>query len=325
MGLGDEQKNSETLESEGQPDAQALMLAASRAAQEAMMAAVRSARSTLEPPVIAADAQVQPPVEAMMQAVIKAACGGSDGTSALNGAVVEVPGVECSPLQSEASTLTLQPTDVAQETQVASHAAEIAHVQQQLYGLAKLAEESSSETASAAAFCAPASQGWMEVDQVKAVADAAAQAAQRAAWALAVVTSFVVPPEHEPELGTWVQTIRQMTQRAASSAEQSAQECYNSANSMPASAGAMKPPGARIPCKFFGNGHCYKGTRCQFSHDAEDFKARPLVLKHDDRECSFYPQGKCVRGATCLWAHSAEELAEIRRLRGMCRAGQRWL
>ena len=60
----------------------------------------------------------------------------------------------------------------------------------------------------------------MEVDQVKAVADAAAQAAQRAAWALAVVTSFVVPPEHEPELGTWVQTIRQMTQRAASSAEQ---------------------------------------------------------------------------------------------------------
>ena len=63
--LGDEQKNSETLESEGQPDAQALMLAASRAAQEAMMAAVRSARSTLEPPVIAADAQVQPPVEAM--------------------------------------------------------------------------------------------------------------------------------------------------------------------------------------------------------------------------------------------------------------------
>lgn len=184
--------------------------------------------------------------------------------------------------------------------------------------LAKVAEEAATQGASASAFCATASPGWVDTEHVKAYAEAAQQEAKKAAMALELLDQFVLlEADRNPEVEDWLSKIRKIASQAAESANTTAVECADRASKMPASKGAMKMMGTRIPCRWFGQGYCMKGSACDFSHDKDDFREVPLVMKYDDRECAFFLRGECARGKTCKWPHGAEELAEVRRLKGV--------
>jgi hypothetical protein len=179
--------------------------------------------------------------------------------------------------------------------------------------LAQLAEESAQYAASAAAFCSNST----DVHQVTEVANAAEQAAQRAAWAAKVMSEYE-PPEGTLSVedgDTWVATIKQITQQAHEAASQAVQNCRASAR-----LAIKKQPldrnerdgdkRSRVPCKFFETGTCLKGEECQLSHDPRDKTPRLLMNKRAE-ECRFFAQGNCIRGAACTFAHGAEELATI--------------
>jgi len=188
-----------------------------------------------------------------------------------------------------------------------------------LVQVAQIAEEMAQSCLSASTFCATASYGGADQAQVMAVANYATMAAQRASWALEAATNFELAPQLKTEdVENWVSTVRDMIRQAAMLAEQSAQDCQERAEKTPTlSKGSLKDPRTRIPCKFFADGYCMNGSGCEFSHEKDDFKAKPLVLKYDDRVCSFHEQGKCARGTTCPWPHGLEELKKVRELKGV--------
>jgi len=188
----------------------------------------------------------------------------------------------------------------------------------QLVQLVQVAEEAASQSATASAFCASASPGWVDTEHVKAYAEAAKQEAKKASMAFELIDTFTLDEKDKTaDVAEWLATIHKIALQAVSSSEQAANECDEKAENMPSSKGAMKPAGNRIPCRWFGQGYCMKGSACEFSHDKDDFKEVPLVLKYDDRECSFFLRGECARGKTCKWPHGPDELAEVRKLKGV--------
>lgn len=83
------------------------------------------------------------------------------------------------------------------------------------------------------------------------------------------------------------------------------------------------PSGQRkIPCRFFAEGRCNKGTSCAFSHDPESYAPKSLDQK-TNMPCTFYEQGKCSRGEACPFAHGQQELFMIEQLKGLAPSGTR--
>merc|ERR1712216_913988 len=74
---------------------------------------------------------------------------------------------------------------------------------------------------------------------------------------------------------------------------------------------------SHIPCKFFSQGACWKGTDCPLSHDPKDAAPRPLMLKKAEM-CRFFAEGGgCIRGAACTYAHGQAELEAIEKYVGL--------
>lgn len=212
-------------------------------------------------------------------------------------------------------TAMAQPPKADSGPHVVNSGAELALLVQ----VAQIAEEMAQSCLSASTFCATASYGGADQAQVMAVANYASMAAQRATWALEAATNFELAPQLKTEdVENWVSTVQNMIKQATLLAEQCAQDCQERAEKTPTlSKGSLKDPRTRIPCKFFADGYCMNGSGCEFSHEKDDFKAKPLVLKYDDRVCSFYEQGKCARGNTCPWPHGLEELKKVREVKGV--------
>lgn len=72
----------------------------------------------------------------------------------------------------------------------------------------------------------------------------------------------------------------------------------------------------KVPCRFFAEFRCNKGSGCEFSHDPpEMYLPRPLDQK-TPLPCTFHEQGKCSRGDACPFAHGQEELIAIEQIKG---------
>merc|ERR1712048_1273865 len=66
-----------------------------------------------------------------------------------------------------------------------------------------------------------------------------------------------------------------------------------------------------IPCKYFKQGECSKGDRCNFSHTGE---APP---------CSLFLLGKCTRGEECPFSHAGNHVPKCRHwVEGKCSRGE---
>ncbi|KAJ4828011.1 hypothetical protein Tsubulata_006202 [Turnera subulata] len=52
--------------------------------------------------------------------------------------------------------------------------------------------------------------------------------------------------------------------------------------------------GARVLCKFFAHGACFKGEHCEFSHDWKD---------PPNNICTYYQKGVCSYGSRCRYEH----------------------
>eukprot|EP00928_Gymnodinium_smaydae_P034570 TRINITY_DN24466_c0_g1_i1.p2 TRINITY_DN24466_c0_g1~~TRINITY_DN24466_c0_g1_i1.p2 ORF type:complete len:384 (+),score=103.56 TRINITY_DN24466_c0_g1_i1:56-1207(+) len=190
-----------------------------------------------------------------------------------------------------------------------------------LYNLVQVVEESSRYVASAASYCSqPADES-----QVLAVADAAEQAAQRAAWAASIVYAFepsAAGAATREQDTTWVTTLKAAARQASMVSEAALQSCRNVAgeyrDATQRSAGAPSADGlqrrSKVMCKFFERGLCHKGDACTLSHDPRDREPRPLTHKRS-MECRFFTLGKCTRGDACAYAHGSEELDKIVSLR----------
>jgi hypothetical protein len=60
-------------------------------------------------------------------------------------------------------------------------------------------------------------------------------------------------------------------------------------------------------CKFFGQGSCRKGNKCQFAHSRSDLQSRPNL--HKTQLCmAFERNGTCRDGPACKYAHGQDEL-----------------
>lgn len=203
-----------------------------------------------------------------------------------------------------------KPTDVATPEQVAAEVEAAAQVAALLsvegnapYVLAQLAEESAQTAASAAAFCAaPGDDGTSHVIKV---AEAAQQASMRAHWAASVLGTY-------DQGDSSIAAMRQIAQQSAESAEAAAVSCKHQAALVEAAHPVKGMGRSKVPCKYFVEGKCWRGSACEFSHDPVDSKPRPLMLKKQE-ECHFFSQGSCARGTACPFAHGKDELAEIQR------------
>mmetsp|Transcript_113673 Transcript_113673/g.208963 ORF Transcript_113673/g.208963 Transcript_113673/m.208963 type:complete len:333 (+) Transcript_113673:1-999(+) len=215
--------------------------------------------------------------------------------------------------QEETAIVPMAAPDVAVHSSMAAGNDELfgeesAELDNTLYALGQVAEEQAQLAVSAAAFCS--NQTATDPVQIQALAEAAQQAAQRARWAAKTME------EYEPDEGFgrhWIATLRSIGKQAAEAAEDAAEQC-----SSHASGGADKEKEdeedpeqkGKVPCKFFLLGRCWKGNGCEFAHEQQDLKPRPLMLKREE-ECIYFARGQCTRGVACPFAHGPEELAEI--------------
>lgn len=178
-----------------------------------------------------------------------------------------------------------------------------------MYAIGQVAEESAQLAVSAAAFCSNGTA--TDPVHIQALAEAAQQAAQRARWAACTMESY------EPAEGvgqSWTKNIRSIGVKAAEAAENAAQQCLSYASGGIQQAAVFddddptKPP--RMPCKFFLLGRCWKGAGCEFSHEQPDLKPIPIHQKREE-ECVYFAKGHCTRGVACPFAHGPEELSDI--------------
>merc|ERR1712187_924 len=58
----------------------------------------------------------------------------------------------------------------------------------------------------------------------------------------------------------------------------------------------------RLPCKFFKEGRCQKGSDCEFSHNSE--AGMQVSAGHKKMHyCNHFASGKCFRGTSCPFTH----------------------
>mmetsp|Transcript_67952 Transcript_67952/g.112594 ORF Transcript_67952/g.112594 Transcript_67952/m.112594 type:complete len:439 (-) Transcript_67952:60-1376(-) len=179
-----------------------------------------------------------------------------------------------------------------------------------MYAIGQVAEESAQLAVSAAAFCSNGTA--TDPVHIQALAEAAQQAAQRARWAACTMESY------EPAEGVgqnWTSNIRSIGVKAAEAAENAAQQCLSYASGGIQQAAfpshdddPTQPP--RMPCKFFLLGRCWKGAGCEFSHEQPDLKPIPIHQKREE-ECVYFAKGHCTRGVACPFAHGPDELSDI--------------
>lgn len=177
-----------------------------------------------------------------------------------------------------------------------------------LKALLNLAEECAQMSVAAAAFCASPTSG---PSQIAIVSDAAQDGSQRAGWAATIISNFV---QQQSDAGVnipWLQELKIVALKAASSAEVSAQACQvHAANARETCLDPHRAKRSRVPCKNHLAGRCSKGASCDFSHDPADMEARPIKLK-SMKQCIFYAKGGCMRGPACPFSHGEDESREI--------------
>lgn len=261
--------------------------------------------------------QMQMQMQMQVQMAIEAGADPTKALEAMGGMVPEATG-QVMPGASPAEAA--PPAPAADASAKAAAAAtndqpvndDSAQIDNTMYAIGQVAEESAQLAVSAAAFCT--NHTATDPVQIQALAEAAQQAAQRARWSASTMESYE-PPEGVGK--NWTKMIRDIGKKAADAAEQAAQQCLQFAagglqtGSQQDDDGSM---GGRMPCKFFLLGRCWKGTTCEFSHEQPDLKPVPLMQKRDE-QCVYFARGHCTRGVACPFAHGPEELAQVQQFK----------
>jgi hypothetical protein len=80
-----------------------------------------------------------------------------------------------------------------------------------------------------------------------------------------------------------------------------------------------EPRQPKVPCRYFMEGKCTKGTECTFSH-----AIKPNVTQQEARTtevCRFHMAGNCLKGEGCLWSHDLSKVpCKFWHVKGECAA-----
>merc|ERR1712216_1059337 len=124
-------------------------------------------------------------------------------------------------------------------------------VDETLYALGQIAEESAQLAVSAAAFCS--NQAAADPTQVQAMAESAQQASQKASWAAQTMETYDPAPSVK---ASWTATMRQIGKAAAEAAQHATDQCFRYANRVKADDEADGEGGkgdgkrgGKVPCK----------------------------------------------------------------------------